>query len=158
MKKLLFLGFVPIICLSLAGVPALAQPQGQPPATPYYASPADVGRYGQPVPPPGAVIFDTLILRPLGLAAIGIGFGMTIATLPFTALNNTTDAAVQNFLVAPSEYTFERPLGYIYPVYAPPPIAYPPGPAPAGKWVTVPGQWVDGRWVPSHRVWIPVNP
>ena len=30
--------------------------------------------------------------------------------------------------------------------------------APPGEWRTVPGQWVNGRWVPSHRVWVPVNP
>jgi hypothetical protein len=29
---------------------------------------------------------------------------------------------------------------------------------PPGEWVTVPGKWVNGKWVPSHRVWIPVNP
>jgi hypothetical protein len=30
--------------------------------------------------------------------------------------------------------------------------------APPGEWVQVPGRWVDGRWVPSHKVWVPVNP
>ncbi len=30
--------------------------------------------------------------------------------------------------------------------------------APPGEWRQVPGQWVNGRWVPSHRVWVPVNP
>jgi hypothetical protein len=34
----------------------------------------------------------------------------------------------------------------------------PAGEAPPGEWRTVPGQWVNGRWVPSHRVWVPVNP
>ena len=29
---------------------------------------------------------------------------------------------------------------------------------PPGEWVTVPGRWIDGRWIPAHRVWIPVNP
>lgn len=29
---------------------------------------------------------------------------------------------------------------------------------PPGEWVTVPGQWRDGKWVPAHRVWVPVNP
>ncbi len=29
---------------------------------------------------------------------------------------------------------------------------------PPGQWVDVPGQWVGGRWVPSHKVWVPVNP
>jgi hypothetical protein len=30
--------------------------------------------------------------------------------------------------------------------------------APPGQWVQVPGRWVDGKWVPSHKVWVPVNP
>jgi hypothetical protein len=29
---------------------------------------------------------------------------------------------------------------------------------PPGHWVDVPGQWVNGKWVPSHKVWVPVNP
>jgi hypothetical protein len=27
-----------------------------------------------------------------------------------------------------------------------------------GEWVVVPGQWQGGTWVPSHKVWVPVNP
>jgi hypothetical protein len=36
----------------------------------------------------------------------------------------------------------------------------PEGPqeAPPGRWVEVPGQWAGGKWVPAHRVWVPVNP
>ncbi len=30
--------------------------------------------------------------------------------------------------------------------------------SPPGRWVDVSGQWVNGRWVHSHKVWIPVNP
>jgi hypothetical protein len=29
---------------------------------------------------------------------------------------------------------------------------------PPGQWVTVAGQWVNGKWVPEHTVWVPVNP
>lgn len=29
---------------------------------------------------------------------------------------------------------------------------------PPGNWVEVPGQWVSGKWVPAHKVWVPVNP
>lgn len=40
--------------------------------------------------------------------------------------------------------------------------AYPEGgqslEGPPGQWVDVPGQWVSGKWVPSHKVWVPVNP
>ncbi len=27
-----------------------------------------------------------------------------------------------------------------------------------GRWVDVPGQWVGDKWVPSHRVWVPIQP
>jgi hypothetical protein len=29
---------------------------------------------------------------------------------------------------------------------------------PPGQWIVVPGQWAGGKWVPAHRVWVPVNP
>lgn len=29
---------------------------------------------------------------------------------------------------------------------------------PPGQWVEVPGQWIGGKWVPAHKVWVPVNP
>jgi uncharacterized protein YqgC (DUF456 family) len=33
-----------------------------------------------------------------------------------------------------------------------------PDEPPPGQWVEVPGQWQGGRWIPTHRVWVPVNP
>jgi hypothetical protein len=27
-----------------------------------------------------------------------------------------------------------------------------------GEWVIVPGQTVDGRWIPSHEAWVPKSP
>jgi hypothetical protein len=29
---------------------------------------------------------------------------------------------------------------------------------PPGEWIQVPGAWIGGKWVPSHKVWVPVNP
>ncbi len=29
---------------------------------------------------------------------------------------------------------------------------------PSGEWVTVPGQTVNGKWVPEHKVFVPLNP
>jgi uncharacterized protein YcfJ len=30
--------------------------------------------------------------------------------------------------------------------------------APPGRWIEVPGQWVGGKWIPTHRAWVPINP
>jgi hypothetical protein len=65
---------------------------------------------------------------------------------------------------------FARPTGYGYPASY---YGYPSEPAPAARasldqpveetegvaqqLVTVPGQWIDGRWVPSHDVWVPLT-
>ncbi len=73
---------------------------------------------------------------------------------------------------------YAPPPAYVYPpptvVYTTPPPAYYPNqayayPDPAvtsqsdgkpssGQWVTVPGQSVNGTWVPSHKVWVSDNP
>lgn len=70
-------------------------------------------------------------------------------------------------------YVIVPPPAYIYapPVAPPAPVVQPayayPDPEfiakhkdnnPPGEWVAVPGQWVDGKWVPAHKVWVPVNP
>jgi len=41
----------------------------------------------------------------------------------------------------------------------PPPPGYTAGPQsyPPGEWVTVPGQSVNGKWVPSHKAWAPLK-
>jgi hypothetical protein len=54
----------------------------------------------------------------------------------------------------------------LIPRYAAPPPAYaypPPDGAPGyetppGEWIWVPGQWLDGRWIPAHKAWVPINP
>lgn len=74
-------------------------------------------------------------------------------------------------LAAP-HYYYPPPV-YAYPpppvVYSPPPAyaypdpAYPSraagppssGQASAGKWVEVPGQSINGIWVPAHKAWVP---
>jgi len=29
---------------------------------------------------------------------------------------------------------------------------------PPGQWVEIQGQWVGGKWVPTHKAWVPINP
>ena len=41
---------------------------------------------------------------------------------------------------------------------APEPVQQSALEGPPGQWVEVPGQWAGGKWVPAHKVWVPVNP
>ncbi len=53
-------------------------------------------------------------------------------------------------------YVEQRPV-YVYPrerAYPAPPPHY-EEPYRSGQWVHVPGMWIDGRWVPPHRAWVP---
>ncbi|HOP85282.1 MAG TPA: glycine zipper domain-containing protein [Syntrophorhabdaceae bacterium] len=72
--------------------------------------------------------------------------GTAVGALAGTIAGNALDQQVMNEkMVAAKDYK--------------PAYACPDGTEnPPGKWVEVPGQWVNGRWVPAHKVWMPVNP
>jgi hypothetical protein len=66
--------------------------------------------------------------------------------------------------VSPPLYIYTQPFVYVPPDQA---NAYPGSELitkydkkeeSSKEWVTVPGQWVDGIWVPPHTMQIPVNP
>ncbi|MCX5815551.1 MAG: hypothetical protein NTX75_04815 [Proteobacteria bacterium] len=74
-------------------------------------------------------------------------------------------AFVNPWYVPTPVYAYSPVVVYTNP--APPPAyAYPDprltgqytGENPPGEWITVPGQWVDGKWIPSHSTWVSVNP
>ena len=58
-----------------------------------------------------AMIFDLVLLRPLGLAGLVAGTACFIVSLPFSLLGGNTGEAAQKLVVAPAKYTFTRPLG-----------------------------------------------
>ncbi len=60
-----------------------------------------------------AMIADTLIARPLGLASIVIGSTMFVVALPFSAPANSVGIAATKMIVEPTQFTFTRPLGKI---------------------------------------------
>jgi hypothetical protein len=62
-----------------------------------------------------AIVADTLILRPIGLAAIVAGTAVFIASLPFALITGSTGKAADSLIVEPVRYTFSRPLGDNYP-------------------------------------------
>jgi hypothetical protein len=62
-------------------------------------------------------------------------------------------------------YTYSPPVVYVNPVPQPAYSCPDPGivrqytdESPPGQWVDVPGQWVEGKWIPSHKAWVAVNP
>lgn len=57
------------------------------------------------------MLVDALVVRPLGLVGTVLGAAVTVVTLPFTLPTSSADEAAQYMIVAPAEYTFNRPLG-----------------------------------------------
>lgn len=61
----------------------------------------------------GAIVFDALILRPMGLIATAFGAGVYIVSLPFTLISEDADRVGAKMVGEPLRYTFKRPLGDI---------------------------------------------
>ena len=59
----------------------------------------------------GEMIYDTLVLRPVGIVATAVGSVFFILSLPFSALGNNVDAAGEKLVKDPFRFTFKRPLG-----------------------------------------------
>lgn len=62
-----------------------------------------------------AMLYDLIILRPVGLAAMGVGFAATIVGLPFSIIGNNTREVGDALIGEPTNFTFVRPLGEIFP-------------------------------------------
>jgi len=59
----------------------------------------------------GAMIYDMVVVRPIGIAATVIGSAFWLVSLPFSASGDNYDAATEKLVKAPAAYTFKRPLG-----------------------------------------------
>lgn len=63
-------------------------------------------------PSAGAMAFDLLIVRPLGIAATALGTALFIVNLPLSVVEQDAPAKpFQQLVVRPLDYTFRRPLG-----------------------------------------------
>ena len=72
----------------------------------------------EPEVPSSSVMFmDTLIARPLGLAATIVGPPLFLVTLPFTLPSETSADAAWGLMGRPAGWTFMRPLGRGAPEY-----------------------------------------
>jgi hypothetical protein len=58
-----------------------------------------------------SMMFDLVLLRPLGLAATVVGTAFFVVSLPFSILGGNTGEAAKKLMVEPAKYTFTRPLG-----------------------------------------------
>lgn len=86
-------------------------------------------------------------------AGIGAGIGMLVGTSMDQYSNNKR----LNDLEQQGKYpNSQNPLQKQNLAYA---IAAPAeGDAPPGQWVEQKGIWINGQWVPRHKVWQPINP
>ncbi len=62
-----------------------------------------------------AMIMDTLIGRPVGLAATVVGSVIFVLALPFSLLGGNTSDTARSLVVNPAKFTFVRPVGDIGP-------------------------------------------
>ena len=58
-----------------------------------------------------AMIYDAVVVRPIGLVATVVGMAFLVVTLPFSALGDNVGIAGQKLVEDPGKYTFKRPLG-----------------------------------------------
>ena len=62
-------------------------------------------------PSGGAMLADTVLVRPFMLASTVVGAVAFVVSLPFSALGGNIDEAGQKLVLEPAKYTFTRPLG-----------------------------------------------
>jgi hypothetical protein len=103
-------------------------------------------------------------------AAIGAGSGLLMGTASGANAGQVYgyeaqrryDIAYKQCMYAkgnqiPGVVTRTRTIHTVPPPPPPPGYAAKPQSDSPGEWVTVPGMWVDGRWVPSHKAWAPLK-
>jgi hypothetical protein len=60
---------------------------------------------------PGAVLYDAIIERPIGLVETVVGLGVASVAYPVGLASNNSQAVVDRCISDPARYTFTRPLG-----------------------------------------------
>ena len=59
----------------------------------------------------GAMMYDALVVRPVGIVATAVGSVFWLITLPFSAGGDNTDQATEKLVKEPATFTFKRPIG-----------------------------------------------
>ncbi len=62
-------------------------------------------------PSGGMMIFDFIVVRPVGIVATLVGSVFYVISLPFSLLGENSEEAGEALFNEPAAYTFKRPLG-----------------------------------------------
>ena len=77
-----------------------------------FATSALAQEYFETKEPSGdAMLYDTIVLRPVGIVATVVGSVFWLISLPFSAAGDNVDTATEKLVKEPAKYTFDRPLG-----------------------------------------------
>jgi hypothetical protein len=57
------------------------------------------------------MLFDVLLVRPLGLMTTVVGTGFFVVSLPFSLLGGNTGDVFGELVAGPATFTFSRPVG-----------------------------------------------
>lgn len=63
-------------------------------------------------PTGGMMMWDALVMRPVGILGTAGGAVVWLVSYPFAALGGNTDESTQKLVSEPFSWTFSRPLGY----------------------------------------------
>ncbi len=111
MKRFMHFLVVFSLFMGTAGIPAYAGSMdcapGCVPAT--YPCPSEC--YEEDSPPGEFILMDVLILRPLGLVSMAVGFTGAVLASPWGCSSCTSHRVKKELLEKPWNYTFARPLG-----------------------------------------------
>lgn len=58
------------------------------------------------------MLYDLVLVRPVALAACGIGLVGSLLAMPFAAMSNSDREVSRKLISEPFSYTFTRPLGH----------------------------------------------
>jgi hypothetical protein len=76
------------------------------------ATSAPAQEYFEKEDPSGAsMLFDTIMVRPIGIVATAVGAVFYVVSLPFSALGDNVGEAGEKLIKEPAKFTFQRPLG-----------------------------------------------
>ena len=62
-------------------------------------------------PSGGAMMYDVIVVRPVGIVATAVGSIFYVISLPFSLLGQNAGEAGEALVKEPAAYTFKRPLG-----------------------------------------------